>query len=599
MFRYIFYVIFFCLTKVHLGFAIQNNTLIYRKAYQYFLLQDYTISKNLFEQCIEKSINTEKKAYSTFYYALSAYYNKEKDVACSTFLAMQDAFKTWDKIDEVYYWLSQINFEKKSYEEALGYIMQCNNKNKVIIATKLDYIDAIDDVDILIKILSKSMVKDIPLAKAIVKKLMKKTWVSLHDYQSFIKKHGLVNYIENFYKKLPLLKKDVYHVGVILPFFTEILLEDSISNNFATEKLYIEGHEDTKNYQVVMQNAKIAIDFYQGLLLAVEALKKENITVQIHPYDSRGCIKEVKKILDKEIISKMDIIIGPITEKCIPLVNDFTQQHKINIWHPFTQNIHYIENNLYAFLFHPSVVTEMRTIKRLYDNDIQSFDKKIAIIYGTAESDIQRAFFFKKVFDNQNQNEQLPLMLQIDTHMAQSMVYNVKNFKPSSKKNKGLSPKIFDGLTHIYIASDDDLLVANILSIIAFLKLPVQIIGHTSWLDLQSISLAQIQSMQVKMLQSYGIDYTALDLPMLRDKFLQEYNAYPTYEALLGYEVLFFLGNMLNNEGRFFIKKPIHYQPYILGLRNFSSYKRDNQHVDIFSFDKKGLLVKKNDENIQ
>ena len=93
-------------------------------------------------------------------------------------------------------------------------------------------------------------------------------------------------------------KNNQLNVSVLLPFRSSTVNYDSIKE---VESLF----EDRNLYT-------IALDFYSGILYAIEDLKKLNISVNINVFDTENSVNKVLEISKNENINKSDIIIGPL-----------------------------------------------------------------------------------------------------------------------------------------------------------------------------------------------------------------------------------------------------------------------------------------------
>ena len=109
-------------------------------------------------------------------------------------------------------------------------------------------------------------------------------------------------------------------------------------------------------------------------------------------------------------------------------------------------------------------------------------------------------------------------------------------------------------LTHIYVASDDALIAANVLSALEMQQLAPCIIGQGAWLRREVPTLDQLQRLQVWLGAPAHVDYAKASLHTFRTAFYAQFAAYPSYHACLGYEMMLFLGRMLARHGVYFQK---------------------------------------------
>ena len=88
------------------------------------------------------------------------------------------------------------------------------------------------------------------------------------------------------------------NLSVLLPFRSATINYDSINE---VESLF----EDRNLYT-------IALDFYSGILYAVEDLKKLDILVELNVFDTENSVNKILEISNNKKILKSDLIIGPL-----------------------------------------------------------------------------------------------------------------------------------------------------------------------------------------------------------------------------------------------------------------------------------------------
>ena len=93
-------------------------------------------------------------------------------------------------------------------------------------------------------------------------------------------------------------KNNQLNVSVLLPFRSATINFDSIKE---VESLF----EDRNLYT-------IALDFYSGILYAVEDLKKLNISVKLNVFDTENSVNKILEISNNTQIINSDLVIGPL-----------------------------------------------------------------------------------------------------------------------------------------------------------------------------------------------------------------------------------------------------------------------------------------------
>jgi LysM repeat protein len=130
------------------------------------------------------------------------------------------------------------------------------------------------------------------------------------------------------------------------------------------------------------------VDFYRGALLALEKLKEQGISVDVHTYDVAKTAAAVNKILtDEPVLTQVDLIIGPAYAGQIKPVADFAKVHKIHTVIPFTQKVEGLENNPYLFQFNTSPHTQFTQAAILFARQFKNSSIVIARLPDSGTSD--------------------------------------------------------------------------------------------------------------------------------------------------------------------------------------------------------------------
>jgi len=137
--------------------------------------------------------------------------------------------------------------------------------------------------------------------------------------------------------------RDVYNVGLMLPFY--LAMNDSIARNK-------ENYELDKIYAL----SEIALEFYEGALIAVDSLKKQGLSVRLFVYDTKKDTNEVIRLLQQEesLFMNMDLIIGPFYRSNLSIVVNFPKPDKqrINTSRHSSANL-----QIFKFSNHPHIVS--------------------------------------------------------------------------------------------------------------------------------------------------------------------------------------------------------------------------------------------------
>ncbi len=108
---------------------------------------------------------------------------------------------------------------------------------------------------------------------------------------------------------------------------------------------------DTRN---VDGSADRFIEFYKGILLALEKLKQEGMKVVVNTYDVGKHQSGVDSVLRLPQFASTNLIIGPAYTVQVPAVSAYALQHHVMAIVPFTSKISEQDNHPYIYQFNPS-----------------------------------------------------------------------------------------------------------------------------------------------------------------------------------------------------------------------------------------------------
>jgi len=100
-------------------------------------------------------------------------------------------------------------------------------------------------------------------------------------------------------------------VALLLPFYKN--LNDTLVASFKKK--------DAAD-KVILGKSNMALDFMQGITLALDSLEKLGLNINLVVYDTRNDSLKVVEIIKSKILDTVDIIIGPIYSKNMQLVCD-------------------------------------------------------------------------------------------------------------------------------------------------------------------------------------------------------------------------------------------------------------------------------------
>lgn len=95
-------------------------------------------------------------------------------------------------------------------------------------------------------------------------------------------------------------------------------------------------------------------DFYRGILLGLNEVKKSGISVDLYTFDIEKNQGTLDSILRLPVLKTMDLIIGPAYSNQVAAVSRFSRDNRIHMVVPFTSKIELDDSHEYLLQFNPS-----------------------------------------------------------------------------------------------------------------------------------------------------------------------------------------------------------------------------------------------------
>ena len=147
-----------------------------------------------------------------------------------------------------------------------------------------------------------------------------------------------------------------------------------------------------------------SLDFYSGVLMAIDSLKKLGVSLKIDVYDTKRSVSEVSNIINTNNFSNVDAVIGPLTKDSFNKVASALRRYNVPVVSPIGTNIQLLDN---VFQSKPSndLLKEkiINFVKKdsLESNIIIISDSKHATVANAIKSELSQA---KLIFSRKNKD---------------------------------------------------------------------------------------------------------------------------------------------------------------------------------------------------
>jgi hypothetical protein len=284
------------------------------------------------------------------------------------------------------------------------------------------------------------------------------------------------------------------------------------------------------------------ITFYEGARIALDRLEKEGYSVLLYVYDvSEEDTNEMKRVLAKEEMKTMDLIIPLVFQKNFSIAAEFAKDNHIPIVNPMSSNATIINDNPFVFKIQPSSIAEVETLTRYIKKNFSN--PNIILLFTPMERPLME--MYQRAFEREKWT-----WTGIDYNK-----YSTRIFEKIDIQKENIYISILDKTNQ----RTNEAYVNGLLSQLNYKKnLPIiNLIGQYNWLDYPSVDLTLLQKFNFHFTLSYFNDYTNLNFV----EFVKEYRNHFRQEpdkiyAALGYDIMMYFVPNMQEKGIDFVKEP-------------------------------------------
>ena len=329
-------------------------------------------------------------------------------------------------------------------------------------------------------------------------------------------------------------KNKSFEVVLLLPLFLEQNLH------------YISKYNKEKD-PMFYKNTKRFTELYEGVLLALQKIKNQGLSVNLKVFDTENDSLKVKNIMASLNYPDVDLIIGPVYSKNVLIASKYATIHHINLISPLSKNLILPENNPFIFQAVPSKDAETDKISEILKKHNDSTN--VILIYDGSENQQKIINRFKQ---NYSHNDTLHLLT--DTSFFKIIKYDtdIKMMdEEQTKINKALKLK-FKNI--IYIPSDNEVFATQVIDKLyaANDSMHIEIIGSNNWINFQNINSAIFNKLSFSFISPFYVDYNSDKVKNFIKKYRTTFETEPSFFAFQGYDIAYYFLNSLRKYGRIF-----------------------------------------------
>ena len=281
-------------------------------------------------------------------------------------------------------------------------------------------------------------------------------------------------------------------------------------------------------------------EYYEGVLLALNELKAQNVSVDLYTYDTKGNTATLNTILNKGELKNMDIIIGGVRSANIKLLADYAAKNNIRLVVPFANKVDQVFNNPNIYQVN---TPQSYLYSEAYEHFIRKFKGMNVIFLDTNNGDKDKNEFIsglkKELKDNRFTCSQMSINTQTTPEklIAAMDTLSESIFIPLSGKNSALA-QIFPTLLQVRRSHPN---------------IQMHLFGYPEWQTYTQEYLSNFYELDTYFYSSFYTNNLFPAAVQFSKNYRSWYgkemaNSYPKY-GMLGYDTAYFFLKGLAQQG--------------------------------------------------
>jgi len=378
-----------------------------------------------------------------------------------------------------------------------------------------------------------------------------------------------------------------YNIALFLPFFLEandtLNREDFvIDTTFISEDFDPGLLEDLQDTTIEIERKELFkkfyggsenfVQFYEGVLLAVEDLQHKGVDVKLRVFDTKNSADAIRRYISDPEFLNTDLIIGPVYPNVQREVSQISAKNRIPMISPLASQTDLVSTNPYYFQVNPSrdylaAETAEMVAEEYYNSNfiILKTEDYSRSPEGRIVELLQEKFVNAGLMNARN-----GVNFTIYDFKAEGP-FGLRRIMSKDKENVVYIPSSDEGSLSIAISN-----VNNLTS-----EYSITLIGNHRYPNYQSIQLDHYFNLKLKFVAPYWTDYEAPGTIRYITRFKDDFGTEPDNFGMQGYDVTTYFMQAILAYGNDFAKcLPYFHVPLVQGNYHFEKYAQFGGYIN-------------------
>lgn len=320
--------------------------------------------------------------------------------------------------------------------------------------------------------------------------------------------------------------RERYRIALMLPF--ELHYNDSLVEAIeAGDDLYI--------------LTEIALEFYRGVMIAVDSLEKLGLRAEITVYDVGEDVVATKELLSKIDFSELDLVIGPMHKNSLALVSEASLRHQFRLVSPNAFSKEVFQDNPNLFRATATGETMLRYLAHYLA--LNHAKDNVLMVNSESPRDWPNRKLLKQAYNK--------AAASFPNTVRDSLASVTKEHLEMAVASKFLKR---DTLNVLVVPSNELAFVSDLFTVFTALEregYPLQVYGLDRWINYDNIETDYKNRLNLRLVVPDYVDYREESVISFLEEFRERYSSEPSKFAygFRGYDLALIFGKYLLDYG--------------------------------------------------
>jgi|GEM_PF-1995101 len=286
---------------------------------------------------------------------------------------------------------------------------------------------------------------------------------------------------------------------------------------------------NTSANDTMLQKTKEIIEFYEGMVIALEQLRGIGMNMNVYVFDTENSELKTQALVSQLYAYPLDLIIGPVYNKNLKLVAEYAKNTGTYMISPLSPSTSITEGNPFFVMANPSIETHCR---RIFDFILLNYSTENLMTIGRSTP------------------KEAALADAIENYAMGTGVANINKVTVAGEVELEAYLRPFVNNV-VVVPSFNEIFVTETIRRLNILsqKYDITLFGMPNWLEMQSVDIDALQNLNFHLTNEFWVTKESDDHNGFSQLYSDRFHGKPTEQAQKGFDLLIYLGRMIGSNG--------------------------------------------------